>query len=236
MRAILAEVARLRPEMTAFFGCLYYAALRPEKPLRCAAPTSTGPARAGQADPHRRLPAHRLSMDQHRHAIEPRGLKHRPDGAVRVVPVPPVLAGLLRQHLREYRDRAGRAAVPRRPRRDAQRSPTAAPGTPPRDRARPGAGRQPARPPPLRSAACRLVVVAERHRAPAEVAARAGNSVHVLARCLRALHRRPRRPHQPADRRRPRPGPSTGPYPMRDSQRLYAPRHRPGRCPRSVRG
>ena len=28
VRAILAEVARLRPELTAFFGCLYYAALR----------------------------------------------------------------------------------------------------------------------------------------------------------------------------------------------------------------
>ena len=31
VRAILAEVARLRPELTAFFGCLYYAALRPEE-------------------------------------------------------------------------------------------------------------------------------------------------------------------------------------------------------------
>ncbi len=31
VRAIPAEVARLRPELTAFFGCLYYAALRPEE-------------------------------------------------------------------------------------------------------------------------------------------------------------------------------------------------------------
>jgi hypothetical protein len=31
VRAILAVVARLRPELTAFFGCLYYAALRPEE-------------------------------------------------------------------------------------------------------------------------------------------------------------------------------------------------------------
>ena len=31
VRAILAEVTRLRPELTAFFGCLYYAALRPEE-------------------------------------------------------------------------------------------------------------------------------------------------------------------------------------------------------------
>ncbi len=28
---ILAEVARIRPELAAFFGCLYYAALRPEE-------------------------------------------------------------------------------------------------------------------------------------------------------------------------------------------------------------
>lgn len=33
---------------------------------------------------------------------EPRGLKHRPEGAVRVVPVPPVLICLLLQHLRQY--------------------------------------------------------------------------------------------------------------------------------------
>ncbi len=31
---------------------------------------------------------------------EQRGLKHRPDGAVRMVPIPPVLAGMLRTHYR----------------------------------------------------------------------------------------------------------------------------------------
>jgi hypothetical protein len=30
-RAILAQVSRIRPELAAFFGCLYYAALRPEE-------------------------------------------------------------------------------------------------------------------------------------------------------------------------------------------------------------
>jgi integrase len=40
-------------------------------------------------------------VDQYRHAVRTRGLKHRPEGAVRVVPVPAVLADLLRQHLRE---------------------------------------------------------------------------------------------------------------------------------------
>jgi integrase len=32
---------------------------------------------------------------------EARGLKHRPDGTIRVVPVPPVLVAMLRSHLRE---------------------------------------------------------------------------------------------------------------------------------------
>jgi len=66
VRAILAEVARLRPELTAFFGCLYYAALRPEEAVALRRANLILPA-------HRRgklilRPAHRLSMDQHRHA------------------------------------------------------------------------------------------------------------------------------------------------------------------------
>jgi integrase len=69
VRAILAEVARLRPELTAFFGCLYYAALRPEEAVALRRANLVLPAaQAGQADPHRRLPAHRLRVDQHRHA------------------------------------------------------------------------------------------------------------------------------------------------------------------------
>ena len=33
---------------------------------------------------------------------EPRSLKHRPDGAIRTIPIPPQLVRLLRQHLRTY--------------------------------------------------------------------------------------------------------------------------------------
>ena len=36
---ILAEVARVRPELAAFFGCLYQRRCAPKKPSRCAAPT-----------------------------------------------------------------------------------------------------------------------------------------------------------------------------------------------------
>jgi hypothetical protein len=33
---------------------------------------------------------------------EPRGLKHRPDSAIRVVPIPPVLVGVFRQYLLHF--------------------------------------------------------------------------------------------------------------------------------------
>ncbi|MBO0801938.1 MAG: hypothetical protein J2P25_02535 [Nocardiopsaceae bacterium] len=36
--ALLDAVARIRPEITAFFGCLYYAALRPEEAVVLARP------------------------------------------------------------------------------------------------------------------------------------------------------------------------------------------------------
>ena len=103
VRTILAQVARLRPELVAFFGCLYYAALRPEEAVALcredlilpahgrgtiiltAACPRTGTAWTSTGTPH-----------------EPRGLKHRPDGAIRVIPIPPVLARMLRRHLRLF--------------------------------------------------------------------------------------------------------------------------------------
>ena len=103
VRAILNQVSRIRPELAAFFGCLYYAALRPEEAVALrggdlilpahgrgttilsAACPRTGTAWTGTGTPY-----------------EPRGLKHRPDGAIRVVPIPPVLARLLRHHLHAF--------------------------------------------------------------------------------------------------------------------------------------
>ncbi|HTQ91991.1 MAG TPA: tyrosine-type recombinase/integrase, partial [Streptosporangiaceae bacterium] len=103
VRAILAQVSRARPELAAFFGCLYYAALRPEEAVALrrgdlilpahgrgtiiltAACPRTGTAWTSTGGPH-----------------ETRGLKHRPDGTIRVVPIPSVLVQALRRHLRAH--------------------------------------------------------------------------------------------------------------------------------------
>ena len=182
VRAILDQVARIRPELVAFFGCLYYAALRPEeavalrwddlilpvhgrgKLILTAACPRTGAAWTSTGTPH-----------------EPRGLKHRPDGAIRVVPIPPVLVRMLRHHLDEYGStpdgrlfrgtrggmlsesvygRAWHAA------RQAALGPD------------PAATALARRPYDLRHAALSLWLNASAE--PAEVAARAGNSTRVL--------------------------------------------------------
>jgi len=132
VRAILAEVARLRPELTAFFGCLYYAALRPEEAVALRQANLILPAhRRGKLILTEACPRTGSAWTSTGTPHELRGLKHRPDGAVRAVPIPPVLADLLRQHLREFgtapdgRLFRGSAAA------SSARAPTGASGTPP---------------------------------------------------------------------------------------------------------
>ena len=104
VRAILCEVACLRPELTAFFGCLYYAALRPEEAVALRQSNLDLPTRGqrGKLILTGACPRTGSAWTSTGTPHEPRSLKHRPDGAVRVVPVPPVLACLLLEHLREY--------------------------------------------------------------------------------------------------------------------------------------
>ena len=103
VQTILAQVDRVRPELAAFFGCLYYAALRPEEavalrrddlvltePGRCKLVLTTSCPRTGTAWTSTGTPH------------EPRGLKHRPAGAIRVVPIPSILARMLGRHLRQF--------------------------------------------------------------------------------------------------------------------------------------
>ena len=100
---LLEAVARTRPELTAFFGCLYYAALRPEEAVAlrladCNLPSSGwGMLRLATATP--RTAAAWTSDGT---SYEQRGLKHRPDGAIRMVPAPPVLVAMLRTHHAAY--------------------------------------------------------------------------------------------------------------------------------------
>ena len=103
VRAILAQVARIRPELAAFFGCLYYAALRPEEAvaLRCA--DLVLPARGrGTIILTAACPRTGTAWTSTGTPFEPRGLKHRPDGTIRIVPIPPVLARMLRRHLGDH--------------------------------------------------------------------------------------------------------------------------------------
>jgi len=101
--ALLDAVAQTRPELTAFFGCLYYAALRPEEAVAlrladCHLPASGwGVLRLATATP-RTAAAWTSTGTSH----EQRGLKHRPHGAIRMVPVPPVLVAMLRTHVNAY--------------------------------------------------------------------------------------------------------------------------------------
>jgi integrase len=101
--ALLDAVSRTHQELTAFFGCLYYAALRPEEAVAlrisdCHLPTSGwGMLRLASAAP--RTAAAWTSDGT---GYEQRGLKHRPEGTIRMVPAPPVLAAMLRAHHMAY--------------------------------------------------------------------------------------------------------------------------------------
>ncbi|HEV2373920.1 MAG TPA: tyrosine-type recombinase/integrase [Streptosporangiaceae bacterium] len=103
VRAILAETTRIRPELAAFFGCLYYAALRPAEAIAlrtgdCDLP----PGGWGQLTLMRSLPRSARAWTTTRSSHEPRGLKLRPQGTVRVVPIPPELVRMLRHHLQSH--------------------------------------------------------------------------------------------------------------------------------------
>jgi integrase len=103
VEAILGEVTRIRPELTAFFGCLYYAAVRPAEAVALRARSCTLPSRGwGQLTLTASLPRSARAWTGNGTPREPRGLKHRPEGAIRTVPIPPQLARLLRWHLRAF--------------------------------------------------------------------------------------------------------------------------------------
>jgi len=181
VQAILGEVTRIRPELTAFFGCLYYAALRPAEAVALQARSCIFPSGGwGQLTLTASLPRSARAWTSNGTPREPRGLKHRPDGAIRTVPIPPQLVRLLNWHLRTFGcaddgrlfqgARGGPLSESLYGRIWHQARAAALPGL---------AGTWPARSPyDLRHAALSLWLASG--APPAEVAARAGHSVRVL--------------------------------------------------------
>ena len=178
VQTVLAEVTRICPELTAFFGCLYYAALRPAEAVALHATSCTLPASGwGQLTLTGSLPRSARAWTGNGTPREPRGLKHRPGGASRTVPIPPQLVRLLLHHLHTYGSaadgrlfrgaRGGPLSESRYGRIWHQARSVAA---------MPGAARL--RPYDLRHAALSLWLASG--APPAEVAARAGHSVRVL--------------------------------------------------------
>jgi integrase len=179
---ILAEVTRIRPELAAFFGCLYYAALRPEEAVALRRDDLILPARGrGTIILTAACPRTGSAWTSTGTPFEPRGLKHRPDGTIRVVPIPPVLVRMLRQHLHAFGTapdgrlfrgtRGGMLSESVYGRAwHAARQAALGPGLAATALAR--------RPYDLRHAALSLWLNAS--GTPAEVAARAGNSARVL--------------------------------------------------------
>jgi integrase len=101
--ALLAAVARIRPALAAFFGCLYYGALRPEEAIALRLADCHLPARGwGMLTLTRTAPRTAAAWTGNGTSHEQRGLKHRPEGSVRTVPIPPVLVSMLRHHHRCY--------------------------------------------------------------------------------------------------------------------------------------
>jgi len=101
--ALLAAVARIRPALAAFFGCLYYAALRPEEAIALRRADCHLPRHGwGMLTLTQAAPRTAAAWTGNGTSHEQRGLKHRPEGAVRTVPIPPVLVAMLRHHHRRY--------------------------------------------------------------------------------------------------------------------------------------
>jgi integrase len=132
VRAIVDQVTCIRPELAAFFGCLYYAALRPEETVALRSDDLILPARGrGSIILTAACPRTGTAWTSTVTPHEPRGLKHRPGGAIRVVSIPPVLAHMLRHHLRQSAPRQTGDCSPAPAAGCSASRSTGVPGTPP---------------------------------------------------------------------------------------------------------
>jgi integrase len=89
--------------MEAFFGCLYYAALRPAEAVALREADCVLPARGwGRIDLAASAPRAGTEWTDDGASREERGLKHRAASETRSIPIPPVLARMLRAHIQRY--------------------------------------------------------------------------------------------------------------------------------------
>jgi integrase len=89
--------------LEAFFGCLYYAALRPSEAVALREADCYLPSRGwGRIDLAASEPRAGRDWTDHGTARQARGLKHRAAGEMRSIPIPPALVALLRTHLKTY--------------------------------------------------------------------------------------------------------------------------------------
>ena len=105
-RALLAGVraqGARGQHLEAFYGCLYYAALRPSEAVALREADCHLPSRGwGRIDLAVSEPRAGREWTDHGTARQARGLKHRAAGEMRSIPIPPALVTLLRAHLKAY--------------------------------------------------------------------------------------------------------------------------------------
>jgi integrase len=126
-RRFLAEVeanSNRGRRMKAFFGCMYYAALRPEEvvDLRREHLSSLPEAGWGEMRLTNAEPRSGSRWTNNGRRRERRGLKHRAEGDTRRVPIHPELVALLRAHLKEFGTGPDRRCLHRSPWRADDRS------------------------------------------------------------------------------------------------------------------
>lgn len=98
----------MRSALRAFFGCLYYCAMRPGEAARIRQDDFELPHHDGDLEEWGTVyldtsaPRVGRSWTDNGTTRQARGLKHRPAGTVRPVPVPPALVQLVRTHIVEH--------------------------------------------------------------------------------------------------------------------------------------
>ena len=215
VQAILGEVTQIRPELTAFFGCLYYAALRPAEAVALRADSCTLPARGwGQLTLTGSLPRSAragLATNPTRTAQPqtPPGRRQQDGPDPPAARPPPELAPA------DLRMRRRRTAVPGRPRRPAQRKPLRPDLVPGPHRSQPRPGRHPGGTPPPRPAPCRPVAVAGLRRPARRDRCPRRAQRPCPAHHLCTLRSRLRPDRQPAHRPGPPPQPLAPRWPTR---------------------